>query len=641
MPGVNPQGRFTSLTSPARSRVTGEQVNVTLSLTSSTRVSSITAGTLRRRPRAAPPARSLTGPTLTSADTTSPSTSDPVTYRVDAARSRRRDARLAHVQRRHGHRQRPRRLPGRDLEQRARLAAADLQVTVPNGAPNPVSNTASSLTDQGSRRSRRPSRPSAAGRPSRRRSRTSPGDPRFIRATRSRTRWSSRTAAPGNATGVVVTDTLSREHELRELHGRHVVQPFRRHRHLERRRDVAGRHRDRARSRSRRATTLAISDSPYTSRTRRTSLDPDATPMHSNTVTNPLEVQPTIVKTVRPGAGTGDTLTYTLRSATRAPHSPRTSPIRASRRLLRRGRHCSPACTFGGGTVTWNGTTIQPGHEHLHLRRDRHRDRRPTDHKQRLLDPTSPNLSRSRATPVETEVGPLHRDGQARRPEAAGRPRRHDHVQPRDRERVQRRRPERRRRRPGAGRHDVRGRQLHDAGRDLQPLLRQRRPGTSATCAADVGRDLSFQVTVGTLPPGDFQIPNQRPRPPPTRPSRRRARRRQHAPDPDLLAHENAVAGHVRPRRPRHLTTRTSSRTTTPSTSPGRSRSPTTRRRSAARPATSSPGVEDCTATYTITQADLDAGSVTNTAQATSATQPHSNNAQATVTARAVAVLRC
>src|SRR5262249_31999839 len=107
------------------------------------------------------------------------------------------------------------------------------------------------------------------------------------------------------------------------------------------------------------STNLPISAAPYTiSNTASVTATEKPTPVQSNTVTNQLQVQPQIVKSVSSTtAAPRDTLTYTLSmSSPGAPFTADvTAPVPAGTSFA---GGCTPACTVVGGVVTWSGVTI-------------------------------------------------------------------------------------------------------------------------------------------------------------------------------------------------------------------------------------------------------------------------------------------
>ena len=112
------------------------------------------------------------------------------------------------------------------------------------------------------------------------------------------------------------------------------------------------------------STTVPVSDTPYTiSNTATATSTETPTPSNSNTVTNQLDVKPTIVKSVSATeAGTGQALTYTLTvSNPGAPFTADVGDVVPAGTSFSGTGGCTPACTFDGSKVNWTGATIPAG----------------------------------------------------------------------------------------------------------------------------------------------------------------------------------------------------------------------------------------------------------------------------------------
>src|SRR5207245_2954869 len=132
------------------------------------------------------------------------------------------------------------------------------------------------------------------------------------------------------------------------------------------------------------------------------------TPTSSNTVTNSLEVKPTVTKFVSTGnAGNGDTITYTLQvTDPGAAFTADVSDAIPTGASFAGVGTCSPSCAFASGTVTWSGTSIQPGANTFTFDATVIASGGATISNTATLDPTSPNLSPIQSNQVDTEVGP-------------------------------------------------------------------------------------------------------------------------------------------------------------------------------------------------------------------------------------------
>ena len=198
---------------------------------------------------------------------------------------------------------------------------------------------------------------------------------------------------------------------------------------------------------------------------RRRSTPTETTPVASNIVTNELQVQPTIVKTVSATeAAPGDTLTYTLTVSN--PGAAFTANVtrrradghhRSARAPVRR-----PCCSLVGNTVTWSGVTINPGTNTFTFDVTVTAGGGSTITNTGTLDPTSPDLDPIPSNAVETEIGPelgLVKLDNPTGPVAAGDD---DHLHAGRQQRVERDGDRRRRdRRRAVG---ARLRELHAAG---------------------------------------------------------------------------------------------------------------------------------------------------------------------------------
>ena len=79
-PGLNPEGRFSSLSASRSLTVTGDTVKVAFELTSSSAINDVVPGSLTVTPTGGASCSTLTGPVLTSANDDIAGTGDPVTY---------------------------------------------------------------------------------------------------------------------------------------------------------------------------------------------------------------------------------------------------------------------------------------------------------------------------------------------------------------------------------------------------------------------------------------------------------------------------------------------------------------------------------------------------------------------------------
>jgi uncharacterized repeat protein (TIGR01451 family) len=156
------------------------------------------------------------------------------------------------------------------------------------------------------------------------------------------------------------------------------------------------------------STNVPISATPYTISNSATVTSTEiTTPVVSNTVTNQLQVAPTIVKAVSSTeAATGDTLTYTIAVAN--PGAAFTGDVTDA---LPTGAsfadNCVPACSFASGTVTWAGASIPPGTSTFSFNVTVTAAGGATVTNSATLDPSSPDLPPIQSNPVQTEIGPV------------------------------------------------------------------------------------------------------------------------------------------------------------------------------------------------------------------------------------------
>ena len=163
VPGLNPQGRFTSLSASRSLVVTGDAVKVTLRLESSTAVNNVVPGALTVTPTAGASCSTLTGPTLVSADDDIANIDDAVVYEwtcTVAAGATPGSLTFSDCR----DRRRPGRVPGGDVEQRARLAAAHVHRDGARRRAEPDRRPGPAGGERPDRRARRPSRRSSARR---------------------------------------------------------------------------------------------------------------------------------------------------------------------------------------------------------------------------------------------------------------------------------------------------------------------------------------------------------------------------------------------------------------------------------------------------------------------------------------------
>ena len=152
---------------------------------------------------------------------------------------------------------------------------------------------------------------------------------------------------------------------------------------------------------------LTVSDTDYTI-TNQATVDSDQTaPVDSNEVTNQLRVLPSVNKSVSDfDAVVGDTLTYTISVNNPGPAftADVTDQIPAGATFSGTGT-CSPACTFGSGTVTWASQSIPPGGPTT-FSFDVTVTGTPGDSifNQALLDPSTPDLNPIPSNEVETTI---------------------------------------------------------------------------------------------------------------------------------------------------------------------------------------------------------------------------------------------
>jgi uncharacterized repeat protein (TIGR01451 family)/uncharacterized repeat protein (TIGR02543 family) len=407
VPSLNPQGRFTSFDVSNSLGVTGDVETVTLSVSSSTEIDGVGAGSLTVTPTNGASCSTLSGPTLTSADANTTSTSDPVTYTWTCTLSGGStpgsltfsDSTVAGTSPAIG-------FPAATSMSVLVSPPLTMSVTVPNGAPNPVQDTSLLLTDGGSATS--PTVSTYSGKPVFTITKATdpdsstvlqPGDPIAYTMTVQNT-------GTGVATNAVVSDALPAQVDYVSCSGGiscnssagtvtwnvGTLNPG----------DTATVTVDVAAK-----TTLAVSDTPYTiSNTASVTSTEVATPTVSNTVTNTLQVQPTVVKTVSlPEAGPGDTVTYTVQveNPGAAFTANVTDPIPSGASYA---ANCSPACSFASGTVSWNAVTIQPGANTFMFDATITASGGATVTNTATLDPTSPDLAPEQSNSVDTEIGP-------------------------------------------------------------------------------------------------------------------------------------------------------------------------------------------------------------------------------------------
>jgi uncharacterized repeat protein (TIGR01451 family)/uncharacterized repeat protein (TIGR02543 family) len=404
---ANEQGRFTSFDVSNSLGVTGDQVDVTLSVSSSTEIDGIGAGTLTVTPTNASSCSTLSGPTLTSSDNNSTGTNDPVTYTwtctlaagTNPGSLTFSDSTVVGTSPAIG-------FPTATSMSVLVSPPLTMSVTVPNGAPNPVQDTGLLITDGGSAAS--PTTSTYIGSPAFTITKATdpdsstilhPGDPITYTVT-------VQNSGTGIATNAVVSDTLPAQVNYVSCAGGSSCN------------NSAGmvtwnvgtlNPGDTATVSVTVATTtgLPVSDTPYTiSNTASVTSTEVGSPTTSNTVTNQLQVLPTVVKTVStPDAGPGDTITYTVnvQNPGAAFTATLTDPIPTGASYA---GNCSPACSFASGTVSWSGVTIQSGANTFSFDATITATGGSTVTNQATLDPTSPDLVPEPSNSVDTDIGP-------------------------------------------------------------------------------------------------------------------------------------------------------------------------------------------------------------------------------------------
>ena len=408
VPGVNPQGRFSSLTADHPLVVTGDATKVTFRLESSAAVNNLAAGALTVTPTGAASCSSLTGPTLVSADDDIANIGDPVDYEwicTAAAGANPGSLKFSASASGAG----PTVFPAATSNSVLVSPSLTFQATVPIGAPNPVVNMA--LMVAGGQTTSSPLVTTNSGAPVLTIVKTNaPTLSTMLRPGDSITyTMVVQNTGTGNATNVVVTDAVPGNTNYVNCSG--GTSPCS---------QSAGTVSWTVATLAPGATatvsftvsastTLPVSPAPYTiTNSAGVTSTQTPAPVVSNIVTNELQVLPTIIKSVSlTEAAPGDTLTYTLGVSNpgAAFTADVTDVVPAGTSFAGLGT-CTPACTLGGSTVLWSGVTIAPGTNTFTFDATVTASGGATVTNSGSLDPTSPDLDPIPSNPVETEIGP-------------------------------------------------------------------------------------------------------------------------------------------------------------------------------------------------------------------------------------------
>lgn len=405
-PGLDPQGRFTSMTATPSLVVTGVPITVTLRIESSAAVNNVVASALTVTPTGGASCGSLVGPTLLSADNNIANIDDDVLYEwtcTPLAAASPGSLRFSASASGTG----PTAFPTATSNSVIVSPLLTFQATLPIGAPSQVVDT--TLMIASGQTTSSPPVTTNTGGPVLEISKSNspdsnvlllPGDP--ITYT-----LEVQNAGTGNATGVTVSDALPAETEYVSCSGgmscgesmgvvswtigmlspgQTAVVSFT----VNTRSD------------------LAISVTPYTISNTGSADSDQTSPVGSNTVTNQLVVLPVITKSVFPTeAATGDTLTYTL--TVENPGAAFTADVTD---MVPPGTSfdgigsCMPACTLNGSTVTWSGATINPGFNQFSFTVTVTAAGGGVVTNVAVLDPTTPNLDPIDSNEVMTPIGP-------------------------------------------------------------------------------------------------------------------------------------------------------------------------------------------------------------------------------------------
>ncbi len=179
------------------------------------------------------------------------------------------------------------------------------------------------------------------------------------------------------------------------------------------------------------STTLPVSQTPYTiSNTATATSTETPIPANSNTVTNQLEVTPTIIKSASASeAGPGEPLTYSLAvSNPGATFTADVSDVVPVGTAFAGIASCTPACTFDGTKVIWPGADHQPGKHDLLVRGDDHRDRWLDGDQRRHSRRHDPRSRPDRQQPDRDSHRTRARHRKAQLADGRRRGRRHDHL---------------------------------------------------------------------------------------------------------------------------------------------------------------------------------------------------------------------
>ena len=406
-PGLNPHGRFSEMSASRSLTVTGDTVDVTFTLTSTEAVSNVAPGALTVTPTGGASCSTLTGPVLTSADDDISGAGDAVVYQwtcTVAAGTNPGSLSFSDTASAGGG------VTFATATSNSVIVSPPLTytVTVPVGAPNPVVNAG--LMAASGQTTSSPQVSTFTGSPN-------------LTIVKSNSPAEGTTLSPGDAitysmtvenngtgvaTGVAVSDPVPANTGFASCEGGSSCS--------ESSGTVTWTLGTLAPGETatvsftvNTSTSLAISDTPYTI-SNSASVDSDQTnPVTSKTVTNQLAVQPEIVKTVSaPEAGPGDTLTYTLTvSNPGASFTGDVSDDVPAGTTFSAGS-CSPACAFAAGTVTWSSQSVPHGTSTFSFDVTVNAGTGGTTvTNSGTLDPSSPDLGPIESNPTETEIGPV------------------------------------------------------------------------------------------------------------------------------------------------------------------------------------------------------------------------------------------
>lgn len=406
LPDATPKGRFTKLEVNRSLAVTGDALKVSVEFTADPGVNSINPGTLNAAGVGGASCGTLAGPVLTSADSNSSGLGDPVTYEwTCTVASGTNPGSISFSV--NGSGAGPTSFPSATSDSAIVTPPLTFKVGVPNGAPNPVVNTAVVASNSDSSVS-----PTVT---------TSTGSP-VLNIVKSNSPSSSTLLKPGDsisytmavensgtspATNVVVTDAVPSEASYVSCAGGNSCS------------ESSGTvtwnlgtlNPGEIKAVAMNVVTrqdLPISSGNYTIVNKASVVSTQTGSTDSNEVTNILQVLPQVTKTASASdVATGQTVTFTVEvNNPGAPFTANVTDAVPEGTSFNGVGTCSPSCSFASNTVSWNGQSIPSGISTFSFDVTVTAPGGSQITNVASVKPTSPDIDPIPSNEVELEVGP-------------------------------------------------------------------------------------------------------------------------------------------------------------------------------------------------------------------------------------------